>query len=60
MTALAPVMSPARQPFASLDATRLRSLGNVKNRQNGKSEPQEEHLAVFCSNQAVVVSKTCN
>ncbi|MCJ1402648.1 hypothetical protein MMC11_005868 [Xylographa trunciseda] len=34
MATVATYQSPARQPFASLDGTRLRNLTNVKNRQN--------------------------
>ncbi|KAI9722964.1 MAG: hypothetical protein M1812_001413 [Candelaria pacifica] len=34
MATLAPLSSPMRQPFASLDSPRLRNLTNTKNRQN--------------------------
>ena len=43
MATLAPIASPHRQPFASLDGARLRNLSNTKNRQNGMMTSTLQH-----------------
>ena len=52
MATLAPMASPRRQPFASLDGSRLRNLTNMKNKQNGISlSPQHQ------SNRSIIPSR---
>ncbi|KAG7008247.1 hypothetical protein G7Y79_00006g018670 [Physcia stellaris] len=40
MATLAPMNPPARQPLGAISGARLRNLGHVKNKQNGKESPQ--------------------